>query len=105
VLVLLVGGTAAWFVWLRGATVRADLVTARVEYRDIQVKIAERGTLEAKKSTYVTCEVKTGSRGAAKIKWVIDNGTLVKKDMLLVEIDDSYLQEQTTNQKIARDRA
>jgi multidrug efflux pump subunit AcrA (membrane-fusion protein) len=102
-LVLVVAGV--WFFWLRGPQVRTDLVTARVKYKDLQLKIVERGTLEAKENHYVKCEVKTGSRGAPKIKWVVDNGALVKTGDLLVDIDDSYLQEQATTQKIARDKA
>src|SRR5438093_5882707 len=46
VLLFLAAGTGVWFAFFRGAAVRADLVTTRVEYRDIQVKIPERGTLE-----------------------------------------------------------
>jgi multidrug efflux pump subunit AcrA (membrane-fusion protein) len=96
---------AIWFVWFRGPAVRADLVTAKVEYRDLQLKVVERGTLEAKENRDIKCEVKTGNRGAPKIKWVVDNGALVKKGDLLVDIDDSYLQDQATTQKIARDNA
>jgi multidrug efflux pump subunit AcrA (membrane-fusion protein) len=103
-LLLVVGGTV-WGVWFRGPQVRADLVTAKVEYKDLQLKITERGTLEAKENRDVKCEVKTGSRGAPKIKSVVENGAQVKKGDLLVEIDDSYLQEQATDQKIVRDKA
>ncbi len=105
VAVMVLGAGAVWYFWLRGPAVRADLVTAKVEYKDLQLKIVERGTLEAKENRDVKCEVKTGSRGAPKIRWVVDNGALVKKGDLLVEIDDSYLQEQATNQKILRDNA
>jgi multidrug efflux pump subunit AcrA (membrane-fusion protein) len=91
--------------WFRGPQVRADLVTDKVEYRDLQLKVVERGTLEAKENHDIKCEVKAGSRGAPKIKWVVDNGKFVKAGDLLVDIDDSYLQEQATTQKIARDKA
>jgi multidrug efflux pump subunit AcrA (membrane-fusion protein) len=94
-----------WFVWFRGPAARPDLVTAKVEYKDLQLKVVERGTLEAKENRDIKCEVKTGNRGAPKIKWVVDNGTMVKKGDLLVDIDDSYLQDQATTQKIARDNA
>jgi len=102
---LLAGVTLAWFLWLRGPQVRTDLVTYRVEYKDLQLKVVERGSLEAKDSHDVKCDVKTGSRGAPKIKWVADNGTYVKKGDLLVDIDDSYLQEQAQSKKIDRDKA
>jgi HlyD family secretion protein len=104
-LVLAVIAASVYFLWFRGPQVRTDLVTAKVEYKDLQLKIVERGTLEAKENRDVKCEVKTGNRGAPKIKWVVENGTQVKKDDLLVDIDDSYLQDQATTQKIARDQA
>ncbi len=105
VVVMLVLGGSVWALWFRGPQARTDLATTKVEYKDLQLKITERGALEAKENRDVKCEVKTGSRGAPKIKWVVENGTLVKKGELLVEIDDSYLQEQATNQQIVRDRA
>jgi HlyD family secretion protein len=110
---LLVAGGIAYMVWFRGSQARTDLSVEPVGYKDLQLRVVERGTLEAKDNHDIKCEVKTGSRGAPKIKWVVENGTLVKgpswfglvEGDLLVEIDDSYLQEQATNQKIARDKA
>src|SRR5580704_9471189 len=86
ILVAVAGGVGAWYYGARGPQVRADLVTAVLELKDLQLKVVERGTLEAKENHDVKCEVKTGSRGAPKIKWVVENGTYVKKDELLVEI-------------------
>lgn len=103
---LFLGGPAlAWFFFFRGPQVRTDLVTYKVEYKDLQLKIVERGSLEAMESHDVKCEVKTGSRGAPKIKWVVDNGKEVKKGDLLVEIDDSYILEQRDAKRIERDKA
>ena len=82
-----------------------DLVTDKVEFKNLQLKIVERGALEAKENHDIKCEVKTGSRGAPKIKWVVDNGSTVKKGDLLVDIDDSYLQEQAQAKKIEHDKA
>jgi multidrug efflux pump subunit AcrA (membrane-fusion protein) len=95
----------AWFAWFRGPQVRADLVTAPVEERNIQLKVSERGALESAEPNDVKCDVKAGSRGAPKILEIVENGTMVKKDDLLVRIDDSYLQEQAADQKIKRDKA
>ena len=70
----------------------------RVDYKDLQFKIVEAAArLEAKDNHPIKCEVKSGNRGAAKIKWVIDNGTYVKPGDLLIDIDDSYLQDQATD--------
>ncbi len=113
-LLLMIGvGSGVYAFWLRGPQSHADLSPIKVEYRNLQLKVVERGTLEAKDNHDIKCEVKTGSRGAPKIKWVVENGTLVEgpswfglmEGDLLAEIDDSYLQEQATNQKIVRDRA
>ena len=106
VALLFVGGSAAaYFFWFRGPSVRGDLEKALVTYKDLQLKVVERGGLEAKENHDIKCEVKTGSRGAPKIKWVVDNGTPVKKGDLLVDIDDSYLQEQAQAKKIEHDKA
>jgi len=105
-LVAFVGAAGgAYFIWFRGPTARTDLVTIKVDYKDLQLKVVERGALEAKENHDIKCEVKTGSRGAPKIKWVVDNGAMVKKGELLVDIDDSYLQEQAQAKKIEHDKA
>jgi HlyD family secretion protein len=100
VLLLLVVGI--WLVWGRGSQVQGGLEVGVVGYKDLQLKIVERGALEARENHDIKCEVKTGSRGAPKIKTVVENGTYVKKGDLLVEIDDSYLQEQALAKKIDR---
>ena len=124
IILLLLGGVVVWAVWFRGPSVRTDLVAIKVERQKlIQLKIVERGTLEAKENHYIVCEVKPGSRGVPKIKEVVDNGTLVKGPVFsptklfgafpiatklgdeIVVIDDSSLVEQATNQRIARDKA
>jgi multidrug efflux pump subunit AcrA (membrane-fusion protein) len=106
--ILLLGGAAFAGYWFFGRETdqHKNLIHEEVKRRPkIQFKVVERGTLEAKDNHNITCEVKTGSRGAPKIKDVVENGTIVKEGDLLVVIDDSYLQEQATNQKIARDKA
>ena len=105
ILVAAIGGGAVWYFGARGPQARADLVTTPVELRDLQLKVVERGALEANENHDIKCEVKAGSRGAPKIKWVVDNGTMVKKGDMLVDIDDSYIQEQALGKKIDRDKA
>jgi multidrug efflux pump subunit AcrA (membrane-fusion protein) len=106
ILVLLVGGAGAGYFFFRGPSVRADLIKVPVErIKVLQFKVVERGFLEAKNNNNIICDVKTGNRGAPKIKSVVDNGTAVKKGELLMEIDDSYLQDQLIDQEIARDKA
>ncbi len=78
IVVLVAIVATVWAVWFRGPAVRTDLSVAKVEYKDLQLKIVERGTLEARENHDIKCEVKTGSRGAPKIKWLVDNGAFVK---------------------------
>lgn len=80
------------------------LATHKVTFTDLQVKVDDRGTLENADSQAVRCEV-LDRRYNKKIKSVVANGAVVKKGDLLVELDDSYLQDHAVTQKIARDSA
>lgn len=87
---------------------RADLVYHSVNYEALQLTIVERGQLESADNRDVICKVKAGNKGstvATTIKWVIDDGSPVKQGQLIVELDDSGLQEQLKSQRIARDKA
>src|SRR5262249_49283855 len=75
---------------------------------DILVTLVERGALEAVSVADVVCRLKartSGSPVAATIKWVVDDGTQVKKGQKLLELDSSELQERLKVQKIALARA
>jgi HlyD family secretion protein len=85
--------------------VKTGLATHRVQFTDLQVKVAERGTVEAADNQAVKCEVSTDSRTNLKIKWLVENGSVVEKGDLLVELDDAYLQQQAITQQISRDAA
>jgi multidrug resistance efflux pump len=87
---------------------RTDLVTHRVHYERLELNIVERGALESAKNSDIYCTVKAGTKNstvATTIKWVIDDGSSVKKGDLLVDLDDSGLQEQLKTQKITLDSA
>lgn len=86
---------------------RADLILHNVGYEYLPVSVVERGTLESAENLDVICKVKAGSKGtySSTIKWVIDDGTMVVKNQLLVELDDSALQEQLRNQSILVEKA
>src|SRR5262249_10174780 len=86
----------------------AGLPTRTVRYERLDADITERGELEAARHFDVHCQVKAGARNstiATTIKWVIDDGSLVKKGNLLIELDNSGLQEQHKEQRITLDRA
>ena len=66
VLILVVAVGGGLFFWFKGSQGPANVNAVKVEYRDLQLKIVERGTLEAKENHDVKCEVKAGSRGAPR---------------------------------------
>jgi HlyD family secretion protein len=86
---------------------RPDLILHKVRPEYLQVTVVERGTLESAENKDVVCRVKAGARGtyATTIRWVIDDGTMVQKGQLLIELDDSALQEQRRDQWIAVEKA
>ena len=55
----------------------------------------------------MVCKVKAGSKGtyASTIRWVIEDGSIVSKGQLLMELDDSSLQDQFRTQSIVVDKA
>jgi multidrug resistance efflux pump len=88
--------------------VRTDLVFHKVQYDTLELTVLERGGLESANNNDIYCRVKAKSQNtstATSIKWVIDDGSHVKKGDLLVDLDDSGLQDQLKTQKIAVDKA
>jgi HlyD family secretion protein len=89
------------------AAKRPDLILHKVRPEYLQVTVVERGTLESSENRDVVCRVKAGSRGtyATTIRWVIDDGSIVKKGQLLMELDDSALQDNFRTQAVAVEKA
>jgi HlyD family secretion protein len=82
--------------------------THTIKYEPLQMTIVERGTLESAENGEIMCQVKAGARGgtiASTIKWVIDDGSEVKKDQAVIDLDDAGLIDQLTDQKIKVDTA
>ncbi len=69
--------------------------------------MVERGALESADNREVVCRVKAGNKTTSglNIKWVIDDGAQVKQGDLLMEIEDSALQDQLKAEKIILDQA
>jgi multidrug efflux pump subunit AcrA (membrane-fusion protein) len=86
---------------------RPDMLTHVVRREPLAVTVVEKGQLESADNRDVVCKVKAGSKGtfASSIKWVIDDGSMVTKGQLLMQLDDSSLQDQRANQSIVVDRA
>src|SRR5262249_54035538 len=100
------GGSWYYFTGLRAA--RTDLVTYPVRPDRLPLTIIERGALESAENSDINCRVKAGSKNstvATTIRWVIDDGSHVKKGDRLVELDDSGLREQLNTERIALDKA
>jgi multidrug efflux pump subunit AcrA (membrane-fusion protein) len=76
-----------------------------VQYEPFTVTIVERGNLEAAENSDIICRVKVGNRASNTIKWVVDDGTHVRKGDKLVEFDDSALQDQFKVQANAVNKA
>jgi RND family efflux transporter MFP subunit len=90
-------------------TLPIKLVTHRVKFEKLQPLIIERGSLESANSSDIVCRVRAPAQGtmvATTIKRVlVEDGSQVKKGDVLVELDDSALQEQLPARKIALDKA
>jgi multidrug efflux pump subunit AcrA (membrane-fusion protein) len=78
-----------------------------VKQEPLAVAVVEKGQLESTDNRDVICKVKAGSKGtfASTIKWVIDDGSIVNQGQLLIELDDSALQENYKTQSIVVEKA
>ncbi len=107
VLFFLIGGTVfAYFVFFK-KTSRPDLILHTVKRENLEMTVIERGTLESSDNREIVCRVKAGSRGSfsTTIKWVIDDGKLVKKGQPIMILDSSALEDQHRSQKIVLGQA
>lgn len=95
-------GTAGWYFFARKHSSWPDLVLQKVERKKLQITITDRGSLEPAENTYYACKVKAKNPGqaATSIRWVIDNGSPVKEGDKIMELDDSALRSQLTDQQI-----
>jgi HlyD family secretion protein len=104
-LLLALGGTGlgGWYFYAKKHTVRPDLLTHKITKEKLQITVTERGSLEPADNTFFFCKVKAKTPGGAatSIRWVIENGTLVKEGEKILELDDSALQDQKTAQEVA----
>jgi RND family efflux transporter MFP subunit len=72
-----------------------------VGHGDVTQTLVERGAVEPVLATDVVCQVRgrEGGKPASTIKSVVEDGTLVKKGQLLMELDDAPLREELRRQK------
>ncbi len=106
VLVLaLAGGLSYYFFGGQSNTDRPDLLLHTVKRESLDLTVVERGTAESADNRDIICKVKAGSKGsyASTIKWVIDDGSQVRRGQLLMVLDSSSLEDQHRTQKIQLD--
>jgi multidrug efflux pump subunit AcrA (membrane-fusion protein) len=107
-LLVVVGSAAAYFMVPSFGKLRNDVVTHKVKKERLQITIVERGALESAENNDIYCRVKArnmGSTTASTIKMVVDDGTHVKKGQVIVELDQSGLEEQLKTQNITVEKA
>lgn len=99
-LLFVVAGVAAGGTWAFNRYFKApvpDMPLWTVRYEKLQLTIVERGSLESAFNNEIVCRVKAGQKGstlATTIRWVIDEGTNVKKGQKVIEFDDSGLEKE-----------
>jgi RND family efflux transporter MFP subunit len=106
-LVAILAGSAGWYRFSGARAVRNDLVTYTVQKQKLLLTVVERGALESADNAEVSCRVKARTQGntvATTIKWVVDDGTPVKKGDLLADLDDSGLVEALKTERITLDQ-
>jgi multidrug resistance efflux pump len=86
---------------------RTDLLTHTVQSGPLELTIVERGALESANNADIVCRVKARnqqSQTSTTIKWVVDDGSHVKKGDLLVDLDDSGLLDTLQTETIKLDQ-
>jgi multidrug efflux pump subunit AcrA (membrane-fusion protein) len=89
-------------------TAGGKLLLHSVKRGDVDVLITERGSLDAADASDVICRLKAQGKGrkvASTIKWLVEDGTQIKKGQRVVELDDTAIRDQLLVQKIALDQA
>jgi RND family efflux transporter MFP subunit len=110
-LLFLAGGGGAFYYFGSDLLIgkeREDLIYHTVKEEPLEVTVVERGTLEAARNDDIVCMVKASGRGstaATTIKWVIEDGTQVKKGDKVIELDRSGLEDQKLAQQINVEKA
>jgi HlyD family secretion protein len=97
----------ARFSWWQGERQPFDGPLWTVKKEKLQLAIVELGTLESAENRDIVCHVKAGQRGnvATSIKWVIDDGSEVRRGQRVIELDDSAMQQERKDQEIKLDQA
>ncbi len=79
-----------------GAEDRTDNATFTVEQGPLLISVSERGTIQARNQVTLASEVE----GRSQIIHLVEEGTVVEEDELLVELDVSDVQDDKVDQRI-----
>ncbi len=95
-------GFTGWYFYTHSNSSRPDLILHPIKKEKLQITITERGNVESAENNELSCGVKAKSPNspATSIRWVIDNGSIVRKGDRLIDLDDSTLQDQKNDQEI-----
>jgi multidrug efflux pump subunit AcrA (membrane-fusion protein) len=86
----------------------AERSVHKVERSVLTLNLVERGTLQSARYRGAYCQVRSGTKGdppPTTIKWVVREGSRVKKGDRLVELDDSKIQKELAARRAAYYRA
>ena len=110
--VLLIAGVSISGVWFLGGLKRettesTSRVTYKVKRGEFVSSVVESGDIESSRNVEVRCEVKSKGRTGTTILKIVPEGTVVKKDDFIAQLDDSVASDELIQQKIqvAEDRA
>jgi multidrug efflux pump subunit AcrA (membrane-fusion protein) len=103
---VVLGGLGVLIAGMFGAFKSGDesLSLERVGRGNVFITIIAKGEIEASKNTEIICNVRSTGRGnnvATTIKWVIEEGTFVRKGERICLLDDSALRQQEDMQESA----
>src|SRR5438093_33400 len=99
-LFVLVGGPLL-FLLTRPAAARPDVLTHVVKRETLNITVVEKGMLESAENADIICKVRAGNKGfSSTINWVIDDGTKVSANQLIMVLDASALEDQYLDQRI-----
>ncbi|HEY7428908.1 MAG TPA: hypothetical protein VH682_32050 [Gemmataceae bacterium] len=96
-----------WYFYSHRNVVPPQLILHPVAREKMQITIVDRGSVESAENNEIVCRVKARAQNqsATTIRWVIDNGAEVRKGDKVVELDDSFLEDQVIAQRILMETA
>jgi len=99
-IVVIIAAIALVIIWLKvvraGDSPTSQMATFEAQRGPLTISVLESGTIKAREQIIITNQLE----GRTSIIYLIDEGTKVKKDELLVELDASTMQDQRIDQDI-----